>query len=862
MTHETVGFGAVLQQYRLAAGLSQEELAERAALSRRGISDLERGARQTPHLGTVRRLAQALNLDAAGQAALLAAARGHSAPPTEQPPAPQRRGDIRLPLTSFVGREAAVPEVCGLIDNTRLLTLVGPGGIGKTRLALAVAHRVAQQESGVCFVELEPLQDAALVPQAVAARLGMRELGARDTVEMLVDALAPRRSVLVLDNCEHVLAACAVLAEQLLNACPELHILATSRELLGIAGESLWRVPPLTFADPRRMPPLAELAQCAAVRLFLDRASALDAGFVLTESNAPAVAEICQKLDGIPLALELAAARANVLSAEQIANRLDDRLRLLTTNNRSTPERQRTLRTTLEWSYDLLAEDERQLFARLAVFAGGWTLEACEVVCSGGGLARDDVLDLLGRLVDKSLVVVSDDRTSRRYRLLETIREYAQERLESSGEADTLRAAHAAVFVALAEAAAPQLGRADELEWLHRLDVEFDNYRVVVRWLLGRGDVVSVLRLGPGMGLFGWIRGRFREMLHWAEACLEQCGPDHPLRSTAAAFVGTLAYTQGDYAQAFPLLDEALLRARQERNKPVLARALVQQAFAAPLRGDPRASIELFTEAEVLFRELDQPAAAANALVGLGESERMFGDYDLAEEYFERSLAVGRETGNPTTISQALQCLGSVAVMRGDLTRADAYLREAVPLLVELQNGMFLGYCALHLAQVALVQGDARRAATLLGAADGLWRSENSAIYPTYRDLWRQTCDAAASRLGEQSFTSVFAAGQRFSLEESAAYATTVAAPFHPAQHRRESTSDGLTRREREIAALIAGGLSNREIAERLVITEATTEVHVKHILGKLDFKSRTQVATWFTQHEHARELAAHGEQV
>jgi predicted ATPase/DNA-binding CsgD family transcriptional regulator/DNA-binding XRE family transcriptional regulator len=857
MWHETAGFGSVLQQYRVAASISQEELAERAGLSRRGISDLERGARQTPHLATVRRLAQALGLDLDGQAALLAAARQQPLPST--PLRPLRRSPLPLSLTTFVGREEPLAEVCNLVAKTRLVTLTGPGGIGKTRLALECARNIEQQDVALAFVELAALRDPGLVPQAVASSLGLREQRERDVVDTLIDALASRHSVLVLDNCEHLLSACAALAEQLLRACPELRILATSREGLGVAGERIWRVPSLELPDPEHLPPLDELARYAAVRLFLDRAASVDGQCVLTELNASEVAEICHKLDGIPLAIELAAARANVLNVHQIARRLDDRLRLLTSSSRSTPERQRTLRATLEWSYDLLAEDEKRLFERLAVFAGGWTLEGCEVVCSGEGVTRDDVLDLLGRLVDKSLVAVSDDHATRRYRLLETVREYAQERLEGSGEGDALRAAHAAVYVVLAEAAAPQLQGALELEWLHRLDVEYDNFRAAVAYSLAHADIVSVLRLGPALAYFGWVRGRFREQRRWAEICLEHCGTDHPLRSLAAGYVGIAAYTQGDYAEAFPLLDEALARARAEGNKPLLAFTLKQLGFASPLRGDPRAAIELFTEAEALFRELGQPHQAANALVGLGQTARLFGEYDRAEEYFQRSLEDGRVTGNPTTISHSLQCLGSVAVLRGELARGNAYLCEAVPILVALENGIFLGYCALHLAQIALAQENGRRAARLLGAADGMWRSDNTAIYPTYREMWRNACDAAAAVLGEKVFASIFASGQGLSLEDVAAFALTTGAPPGVDTQAPEAVPDGLTTREREIVSLLAAGLSNREIADRLVISESTTEVHVKHILSKLGFKSRTQVAAWFSRRESMLESAARG---
>ena len=556
MTGEMVEFGSVLQRFRIAAGLSQEELAERAGLSRRGISDLERGARRRPHPATVRRLAEALALDAGGLATLLAAARGTSAASTSRPTAsdtpPPQSLTLRARLTSFVGREQAVADVSTLLEKARLLTLVGPGGIGKTRLALEVVRRLAEQGQSVALVELEPVRDPTMVPQTVATSLGIREQYQRGIVDTLMDVLAARRVLLVLDNCEQVVSACATLAEQLLRACPDLRILATSREVLAVDGESVWRVPPLEIADPGHLPPPHELARCACVRLFLDRASAIDSSFTLTKENASAVAEICQQLDGIPLAIELAAVRVNVLNPDQIAHRLDDRLRLLTSTSRSVPERQRTLRATLEWSYDLLTDDERRLFERLAAFAGGWTLEACEVVCSGGSLGRDDVLDLLGRLIDKSLVVIGSEGTSRRYRLLETVREYAQECLDRKGEGIAVRSAHAAAFVALMEHAAPQLASAHQLQWLHRLDVDYDNIRVAVQWSLERGDIGSALRMAPALAIFGWIRERVAA----AEPANVTVPSSHPVLDLANPSAGEVVQS-GDYVISGMAFDPA-----------------------------------------------------------------------------------------------------------------------------------------------------------------------------------------------------------------------------------------------------------------------------------------------------------------
>ncbi|HET6317080.1 MAG TPA: helix-turn-helix domain-containing protein, partial [Chloroflexota bacterium] len=445
-----VSFGQLLKSYREAAHLSQEELALRAGLSRRGISDLERGARTAPQRETTRRLIAALELTDTEQDTLLTAARlGRVEEPSRLPP----RQPISAPLTSFVGREREVGEVSSMLHSSRLLTLVGTGGIGKTRLALEVARRLAAEfADGVVLVDLSPLADEGLLPQAVAAAVGVRERPGQPILSSLVEALIELELLMVLDNCEHVLDACAALADQLLRACPGVRILATSREPLRVGGETLRPLQPL------RLPPaaedvLGEIEPSEAMLLFRDRARALDASFRVTDDNFGAVADICRRLDGLPLAIELAATWVTLLPPAEIARRLDERLPLLTRGSRAAQPRQQTLRASLDWSYDLLSEEDRGLFRRLAVFAGGWSVEAAETVCSAAGSEPQALLLSLGRLADKSLIQVESAAGGVRYRFLETVRQYAEEKLRASHEAAQLAARHAAFFVDLAERA-------------------------------------------------------------------------------------------------------------------------------------------------------------------------------------------------------------------------------------------------------------------------------------------------------------------------------------------------------------------------------------------------------------------------
>jgi non-specific serine/threonine protein kinase len=518
VTDARPSFAALLQEYRLARGLTQNELAEAAGLSREAINVLERGARRLPRRDTVAMIARALGLSDDERACLVAAAvaartRGSTAHDSSS------LASLPIRLTSFVGREREVAEVTELLLGRRLVTLSGPGGIGKTSLALVVATKVrAHFADGAALVELAGLTDGDLVPHEVAAALGVRERLGEPILTTVGRAQAAAQRLLVIDNCEHLVEACARVVESLLQACPRLHILATSREPLRVGPEVIWRVPALSLPEQNHWP-LAVLTGSDAVRLFVERAAVVRPGFALTADNAAAVAEICRRLDGIPLAIELAAARARVLAVEQIAARLDDRFRLLTGGSRTALRRQQTLQATLDWSYQLLSDEERTLLRRLAVFAGGFTVEAAEALGAGGSIRAFDVLDRLGALVDKSLVVAEDAGAHARYRLLETIRQYAADRLLEADEVGSVRDRHRDWYFALAVRAEPELSGSGMEEWLERLEAEHDNLRAALAWSL-ESDPKLGLQLAASLGGFWMARGHHVEGRRWLEAFL------------------------------------------------------------------------------------------------------------------------------------------------------------------------------------------------------------------------------------------------------------------------------------------------------------------------------------------------------
>ena len=789
-------FGARLRRARLDAGLTQEALAERAALSARAVSDLERGRNRAPRPDTLRLLTAALGLAAGERAALARAAQAVAA----RQPGPAVRHNLPLQLTSFVGREcelAAVRERV-LQADVRLLALTGPGGVGKTRLAhQAAATLVGDFPDGVWLVELAPLADPDRVPAAVAEGLGLALSPSRPPTAQLVDWLRPRRLLLVLDNCEHLLDACATLAAGLLRVCPGLRLLATSREALGLAGETTWPVPPLALPDAQRRPPAAALTRVAAVALFLDRARAVRSDFRLAEHNAPAVAQICRRLDGLPLAIELAAARVRALPVEDLLARLEDRFRLLTGGSRAALARHQTLRAAVDWSYDLLTGPERALFGRLSVFAGGFALEAAEQVGAGEGLDAADVPDLLARLVDKSLVLLgAPPDGAARYRLLETLRQYSQERLVASGACEPARDRHAAHYLALAERAAlaptsaPARRGRERVAWLDRLEREHDDLRAALRWLLGRRDGAAALRLAGVLGRLWHVRGPVAEGRVWLDAVLAlpaAAPPAAPVALRAAVLheAGRLAADQGDWAAAAAHHTEAL--ALRRRGGPA---AGLDQAWSLTALADAVSRLGEFGRARALLAEGVERFRAAGhgqgegvALMALGTVVRRQAGPAAARPLYAASAARLRASPDRAGLAQALDHLARVARAAGDLPRAFALQREALELRRALGHRTELGSSLGELGTLAGRAGDHARAARLLAAAGVLRRAlgvHPGTLSPDDRAAYGGARAAARAHLGGAAFAAAWAAGEALSVDAAVAQAFDAAIPARP----------------------------------------------------------------------------------
>lgn len=691
--------------------------------------------------------------------------------------------NLPIELSSFIGREREIAEIKRLLADWRLVTLCGPGGCGKTRLALAVAQDLVEKfESGVWWVELASLSDQTLVPQAVASALGVREAPDLSLTEALVEHLKPRKALLILDNCEHLVEGCVMLADTLLRDCPELEILATSREPLRIAGESTLVVPSLSLPDPRHLPPAGELTLYEAVRLFVERAGVVDAGFALTERNASAVARLCHKLDGIPLAIELAAARARVLSVEQISEKLEDPLGLLTTGSRAAAPRHQTLRATLEWSYELLSDAERTLFRRLSVFIGGWNLEAAEAVGAAAPVEAGRVLDLLSQLVDKSLVVVEDspvDVGMLRYRMLEPVRQFGREKLRENQEAPEVSRRHAEHYLALAEAAEPEMLRADQGLWLQRLRTEFGNLRAALSWSLEpdensrkRAEELR-LRLVAALWRF-WDFEGFEEGKQWLRTALEKDPGGFPaVRAKALSGLGWILLFQQDYEPAIEVLEEAvaLYKGLGDLSGTALAVGILGYAVVHGLYLERVAAF--VEEAETLMRgDLDRYPrillGITTALAALGE-----GAVELAVARLEESLALCREMGNLRDTAMSLFCLGMIELAGGNIDRGAAQIQESARTTQELKDRLGGAYSLWGLGKAASMRARPVRAARLWGAAEA--HREQMGVSFSPFDLaasgYEQDLAAVRSTLDESSFDAVWAEGRAMSFEQAIEYA-------------------------------------------------------------------------------------------
>jgi non-specific serine/threonine protein kinase len=771
-------FGWLLRRYRHAAGLTQEELAERAHLSARTVSDLERELNLRPRKDSIALLVQALGLaeteriqfeDAARQEALLrtdtaakeqALGTGPVHARAGIQPGPRESTNLPRALTSFIGRTHEQVTIARLLQEVPLVTLTGVGGCGKTRLALQVAGALlASYPHGVWLVELAPLTSPALVPGAVAGVLGVREEPGRPLPAILAGVLQFKRLLLVLDNCEHLVVACAELATRLLQTCAGLQILATSREPLGIAGERVWRVPSLALPDPQQPVSIDRLRDSEAVQLFVARAQAARPAFALTAQNAGLVVQVCRRLDAMPLALELAAARISAISLEALAARLDARFRLLTGGSRTALPRQQTLRATLDWSYALLSEAERALLRRHAVFAGGWTLAAAEAVGAADGIEPWRVLDLLAGLVNKSLASLEEAEDQAgcegRYGLIETVRQYALEQLVASGEAARAREQHLDYYLSLAEQAEPALEGREQGAWLDRLANELDNLRAALRWAQETGQVARGLRLAGAVRQFWDKHGHWSEGRRWLEEFLALTRRDGVVEPTARAralsWVSRLAFLQHDiggateaaeqsialfrqigdplglaealcvggmaprdFGRAAALLEESVALRRGLGDRRGLADSLFAVADLAIKLGNLERAVTTAQESLTLYRELDHRWDIAGSSWLLGELAREQGDLDRALVLGKQALALFRDLGERRGVAMTLWQLAAVVGEQGDVEQAIALCEESVAVARNLGSDGTIAQALLALGQAAHARGDAQRAGAVL----------------------------------------------------------------------------------------------------------------------------------------------------
>jgi len=623
--------------------------------------------------------------------------------------------NLPVQLTSFIGREKEVEEIKRLLTTTRLLTLTGTGGAGKTRLALQVgADLLDECPDGVWLVELASVADPSLVPQTILSALGLREEPQRALTDTLIDSLRPKHALLILDNCEHLVEACARLAADLLRRCPEVAVIATSREVLQAEGETVWRVPSLGLPDREApQPPISVLTQYEAVRLFIERAVAAKPDFRVTNGNAPAVAEICWRLDGMPLAVELAAARVNVLPPEEIERRLDDRFRLLTGGRRTALPRHQTLQAAVEWSYSLLPEPERRLFARLSVFAGSFSLAGAQALRADEGLQEWEILDLLTALVERSLVVPEPTADVARYRLLETLRAYGWERLSGQGEAETASRRHAEHFMAFAQEAKAKLRGPEQADWFARVQADYGNLRAALAWGL-REDVEAAARLASALPRFWEVRGYWREGRQWLEGCLAG-GRDLTLELKANTLLaaGRLAWCQCDYGRAEALYEQCRELPRESEHRREYANALLGLGNVAARRADWSRAKALYEESLALQRESGDQPGIATTLNNLGWVGVGRGEYDAARALFGEALAIRRELGDEFEMAQTLTNLGDAACMQGEYATARGFHGEALRIRRGLGEKCGIAFSLHGLGWAAHEQGEHQAALAL-----------------------------------------------------------------------------------------------------------------------------------------------------
>jgi len=713
----------------------------------------------------------------------------------EFPPLPSLStipNNLPVSLTSFIGREREIGEIKGLLNETHLVTLTGPGGTGKTRLSLQVAADVLEQfTDGVWLVEFAPLADPSLVPQTVATALGVREQPGRPVLAQLTDYLRPKKLLLVLDNCEHLIVACAHLADALLHTCPNLRLISTSREAIGIAGETSYPVPPLQTPGLRDHITFSDLTQYESVRLFVERAQTVQPRFALSDANAEAVAQICRRLDGIPLAIELAAARIKLFTPEQIAERLDDRFRLLTGGSRTAVPRQQTLHALIEWSYDLLSPAECALLRRLSVFAGGWAFDAAEFVCTqvhalehetssaAEESSTPDVLDALTQLVNKSLVVVDEQGDETRYRFLETIRQFAHDKLLESGEAERICVRHLDYYLALARRGEPQLHGAEQVEWFDRLDVEEDNFRAALDWALKNGQIEKALELAGALWWFWYIRDHFGEARERMSAALARSAASDPdeARLKVLNGLGFILYAASNMPEARAVLEEAVSLSQKLGSRRGLAESLqflgavefVEASKSTP--GHFENVRNIMEQSLAHWQALGDKTGISwelNLLASVAQAE---GDLTQSRALWEESVALRRVVGDRLLLAYSLRRLAEIALQQGDYVAAEAGYREGHRLLMESGGKAAMAASLAGFAGLALAQGQFIRAVRLFGAAHAILQALTWRLPPADDEAYERNMASVRAQLSEAAFNAAWDEGRALSMEQAIDYA-------------------------------------------------------------------------------------------
>ena len=779
---------------------------------------------------------------------------------------PRRRsGNLPAETTSFVGRRRELGELRKALASARLVSLVGPGGVGKTRLGVRAASDLGRGfADGAWWVELAEVREAALVTGAVVAALDLRDQAATEPLQILLAYLRDRELLLLVDNCEHVLDASADLVAHILRAAPDVRVIATSREPLQVPGEHVLPVAPLELPSVDDEQPLSQLRQNDAVRLFAERAAAASGTFTLTVSNRAAVVDLCRRLDGLPLAIELAAVRTRVLTAEQILDRLADRFALLTGGGRAALPRQQTLRTTIDWSHDLLTSPEQTLLRRLCVFAGQFTLDDVEAVLAMAPESGTQALDLLAALVDKSLVTREESLGVATYRLHETMRDYASLKLRDADEVELLDDVYVEYYrtrsrdlraVLLrdihAGLAARDPGRNPTLEWLQWVDLEIDNIRAVLHKCLAASDWRRGLELATSVGYY-WVTRGTTESIRWFDDLLAVAAGAADIPARAYYFRGWLSLLKSDPETAGPWLDRAIATARVARELPQLSESLSAASIAENMADDPAAARRRLDEAAAITPHLDHYPASIALLQAQATHALFQTDFAAARAASSEGVRLSREVGDLYYLERMLMNLGLVAMATGDLPKSKRRLVEGLRIAEQIDNRLGQSWFLRLLGAHAATSGRARLAAQLLGAAEALGSTAGAstagAAGPTRPGRLEpdpeRAREVAVAALGAAKFEVEYAAGGRLSRE--AALRLALGGSEDGSVETEEPAETGpLSKREVEVARLIAEGLSNKQIATHLFISERTVTTHVGNILNKLGFNSRVQVASW-----------------